>query len=390
FSRHIYKREDRELKEGTLCYVKLQNGTTHHIDGIYPVMIPVKLNEKSPWDVLDDSLKPASKISELSPADRVFGWVPENKPSEGQTASKHLLKIKNVKFVKSQYKPIEDFGDAGLPLAVLGSPKPQQARFYVAQNKNGDAQNNGISRTKASYSHNDNSLRGRKVYPHHKNLPNDYWKKPLSYNFNNQHGRWKEYIRPGFERDKLNMSIKGWVNPECEFQFDISFMNLSKVELGALIWLLKLGNGKFHRFGGGKPLGFGSVKLDIESADIKTKNDIKQEYSFFLKPEARETIPDAEEQNPDLEHFINEFKIKSVEFYKTSSNMDNVSFDEIPYIKAFLKSCEGFNDDLPVHYPRITRAPNPDGKTYEWFVKNERGNKLSLPNIKDDNGFPIS
>lgn len=46
------------------------------------------------------------------------------------------------------------------------------------------------------------------------------------------------------------------------------FLNLSAVELGALAWLLSLPKEHFFRFGGGKPLGFGSVRLDLESHEI--------------------------------------------------------------------------------------------------------------------------
>ena len=51
-----------------------------------------------------------------------------------------------------------------------------------------------------------------------------------------------------------------------EFGFDLHVTNLSRVELGALLWLLALPSDHFHRLGGGKPLGFGSVRLEMTEA----------------------------------------------------------------------------------------------------------------------------
>lgn len=45
---------------------------------------------------------------------------------------------------------------------------------------------------------------------------------------------------------------------------------LELVELGALLWLLDLPKEHYHRLGGGKPFGFGSVKLSIDSDKTKT------------------------------------------------------------------------------------------------------------------------
>jgi hypothetical protein len=42
--------------------------------------------------------------------------------------------------------------EPGLPLAILGQPKPQQARFYVAASPDGEAQKDGLDKEKAGYS----------------------------------------------------------------------------------------------------------------------------------------------------------------------------------------------------------------------------------------------
>ncbi|MHB8474072.1 MAG: hypothetical protein ACYDC8_14730 [Gammaproteobacteria bacterium] len=62
-------------------------------------------------------------------------------------------------------------------------------------------------------------------------------------------------------------------------------------------------------------------------------------------------------------------------------------FKLVPFIRAFLNACKG--GALPVHYPRKSPAPNPAGENFEWFVDNEKNQKLSLPPLEEDQrGLP--
>jgi hypothetical protein len=67
----------------------------------------------------------------------------------------------------------------------------------------------------------------------------------------------------------------------------------------------------------------------------------------------------------------------------------------VPFIAAFLTAARGFRDGLPIHYPRKSAAPDPEGKNYEWFVANDRtgkdapaGNHLALGPLAADPGLP--
>ncbi|MGB9619280.1 MAG: TIGR03986 family CRISPR-associated RAMP protein, partial [Armatimonadota bacterium] len=64
-------------------------------------------------------------------------------------------------------------------------------------------------------------------------------------------------------------------------------------------------------------------------------------------------------------------------------------FGDVPFIKAFLVACKGFKDGLPIHYPRVTRAPDPSGENFEWFVENERQGQYALQDLVKDSGLPI-
>ncbi|MDA1180650.1 MAG: RAMP superfamily CRISPR-associated protein, partial [Planctomycetota bacterium] len=125
----------------------------------------------SPKDLLHPTLRPATSIDKLSPADRVFGWVraDADSPSGGnrsdRVAVRGCLRVGPILCESELLVAVETFAHPGIPLAILAAPKPQQGRFYVAESPNGEAQQDGLGKVEAGYS-NGKGLRGRKVYPH--------------------------------------------------------------------------------------------------------------------------------------------------------------------------------------------------------------------------------
>lgn len=385
WSRHVYTEEERELQDNTLCYARLKNGTSG-VDALFPVMIARDLYAVSPWDLVDPSLRPASRIEELSPADRVFGWVQgdsnnQRREPRNPTAVRGLLRIGPVRCDSASEEAIEVFASDGLPLAILAAPKPQQGRFYVAASPQGEAQKDRLSKVQAGYMPG-KGLRGRKVYPHHNGLPAGHWENATEDRTQNTQSPWQEYRRPkknGQEQcDDQNRSIRGWVKPGARFSFDIYVTNLSRVELGALLFLLKLPEEHYHRFGGGKPLGFGSVRLSVSECKLRTGELLYERYRAWSDECRCEDIS---------EGAIAAFKEAVSHAYGRADG--NGSFEEVSFIKAFLKACTGFDNSLPVHYPRVTKQPSPDGESFKWFVANEKeGARFALGDLAHDPGLP--
>lgn len=333
-------------------------------------------------------LLPPKSVDELSPADRVFGWVwgdaGEVKPKDGRIAARSLVRIGSVR-CNSEPKDAVQVFSSSVPIAILASPKPQQARFYVANSPDGEAQSNGLKAADAAYK-NGKGLRGRKVYPHQR-LPLNHWNDPLQDRTQTKHnGHYQEYRRPqkdGKEqRDDQNRSITGWIKPHTIFEFDIQVTNLSKVELGALLWLLTLADGYYFRLGGGKPFGFGSVRLRKTSCDLRTGTQLTDKYrSWYSKPVA--------EDPTDV--VVKAFKQAVVDAYGST---DKNQFEKISFIAAFLKACSGYDTNRPIHYPRATAdgthgPPHPDGESFRWFVANNKpGNQYALSDLVHDVGLP--
>ncbi len=388
WSRHVYTQQDRELQDGTLCYVRLAENHSD-VEALFPVMIARELYTACPWELLDPTLRPATRISLLSPGDRVFGWVRmdsghEVQPLDSHTAFRGLLRVGPVACESAVKEAVETFNRA-LPLAILAAPKPQQARFYVAASPQGNAQADGLSKVEAGYVPG-KGLRGRKVYPHHHGLLDSHWEKPLEDRTQSPQGPWQEYRRPtqnGQEqRDDQNRSILNWVKPGSRFSFDIHVTNLSKVELGALLFLLHLPKNHFHRFGGGKPLGFGSVRLSVDDCSLWTGESLRERYCSWDSQNSSEDV------SKDV---IVAFKDAVIRAY---GHVGSGVFEQVPFIKAFFRTCEGFNDSLQVHYPRVTQGgqpgpPNATGESFKWFVANEKqGARYALGDLAEDNGLP--
>lgn len=452
WSRHIEKgnlTEENQLTNNTLCYAQVERrGSSFIVVELYPVMISRRLHSHAPASILPAELHSAQTIGELSPADRVFGWVRQPKSEFRKIQSSkddsklgayrgqlrigplRCLGVKNQDGSYNQ-ETIEEFGDEGspskwLPLQILGQPKPQQGRFYVAKDPDGGAQESKLTNELAGYDQH-KGLRGRKIYPHHATLPADYWidtqkwfaegGEDLSQEPLPSGGKvfFREYLRPkpkkGRRRDSQNRSIQGWIKPETEFEFDIYFTNLSKVELGALIWLLEMNKGKdgqerqhFVRFGGGKPLGFGSASLELDSSEIISGHEHKALYAS-LEPEILKS---------NAQGSVTSLDCKSD--FETAVEL--VGYQRI--IAAFERGCRGFADtNLPIHYPRArhfvriqshqrnpnnpTEAfdphapipPHADGLAYEWFVENNKEKDrtvrhgYTLGDLSTDSGLPV-
>ena len=194
------------------------------------------------------------------------------------------------------------------------------------------------------------------------------------------------------QRTSQNRSITGWVRPKVAFEFDLWVDNLSKFELGALLWLLSLKENHCHRLGGAKPLGLGSVRLEIDRAQtqLATGQGMKARYQSLTELDGGLWPKTADEEN-----VID----SAIEAYKSAiASTNDKEFEKVSYIAAFRRAAEGHDDKLPVHYPRARQSnqqegkpapPNPNGESFRWFVENEKRDKLSLPDIRKDAGLPI-
>lgn len=206
----------------------------------------------------------------------------------------------------------------------LQGPKPTSYNMYL--------ENSLKSKVSSVKHYNDDvMLRGYKMY-HHKDIKNekDYEYIPLKrFNDNDDNEKMKNIIK----------AIKSGV----DFKGKIRFSNLKDYELGALMFVLNLPKNCFHKLGGAKPLGLGSVEI---KAELKTYNLNKRYENLFLENDEFELSLSDEQKNyaKDFEKEIlrqigsknsslwEEPRLKELEImlnYENSKNIDSRYMEDL-------------------------------------------------------------
>lgn len=371
WSRHVYTKTVVKLGPGDLCYARVDHKA--NVVGLYPVMISRELATRIPQELLPQRLRPAESLDELSPADRVFGWVRQGRDdaqdAHARNAYKGHLRIRRITCETPTEHAVHRFEDDGLPLAILSTPKPQQALFYAAG---------------ASDWGNATRLSGRKFYLHHRGVPDDYWNPDgATAEANDANGGpqrlnggfYREYVRRQgrdvSQRDSQNRSIRAWVKEQTRFSAEIRFDNLNDAELGALLWLCALGENRYLKLGAGKPLGFGSVTAKVTEVEIRDHAAKQAEYAVLVPTGSTATDGIVTCPKSAVDRFVKAFE--------DAFCQQDGRLEDHPAIAAFLAMAEGPGDGAPIHYPRIRQDGDPEpvppdarGENYRWFVKNKR------------------
>ncbi len=361
------KYQHRQLTVGDLVYVRLDKGDKEVLD-ISLVKVPRLRYRHSIGDLLPDHLKPSERYDQLDIASRVFGWV---KATRDENRSARVAYAGRVRFSHATLTEDGDKGvyDAELPLAILGEPKPTTTLFYLRKKEgewSEDERKKPGAATTLGYD-GPNELRGRKVYRHHGAALNRL-----------------EYERAERRQDHQNRSVRGVRTPGNVFEFSIDFHNLAPVELGALLWTLSLNNeGCVHRLGYAKPLGFGSVKIEVDKVELL---DVEERYRSVDASGWRTAQP---AQRGD---WLARFERAMQDRYRHPLR----DLDNIRDLTALL-SAPKTGQPSHIHYPRTEPRPDPEGKNFEWFVANKvkstkpekAGPNLPLEESTGDTGLPL-
>jgi CRISPR-associated protein (TIGR03986 family) len=363
FSRFILERTGRneaKLQDGDLVYAMLEHSSGgYRVKFIVPVSVPRVGFERKIGDLLHPyELAKCEDYDRLCPACRTFGWVWGDDPEQQRPElSKPTAYAGRVIF--SHARLTHNAGTFDATLAILSTPKPTTYRFYLRP-RNGKPQD-GLCDQQVDYDNPDQILRGRKVYRHHGNRLNP-----------------QEYQSVEGNKSDQNRTVHGVQKAGSRFEFTVAFENLAPVELGALLWSLRLEKWH-HRIGYAKPLGFGSARIEVLSVSI-------------LNPEVRyaslsDTADGWIDRTDQIDVWIDNFKRAMAARY-------GAAFDQLANIRD-LKALLADTPPLPVHYPRPTRQPQAQGKQYEWFVGNKRGGQSPGPRLAlsladdDQTGLPL-
>lgn len=154
---------------------------------------------------------------------------------------------------------------------ILSTPKPTTFQHYLVQTSSDPLQLNHYNTQNAP-------IRGNKLYWHRSGTN---WQ---------ESGDQKQLAEKIKARKDTQHTIINPVRKDTRFTGRIRFENLSEVELGALLFVLDLPDGCYHKLGMGKPLGLGSVKI-TPTVQISNRKDryIKLFEEWERRPEPAKT-----------------------------------------------------------------------------------------------------
>jgi len=327
-----------------------------------PVMISRMAYPRPPLDLLDETLRPATALDALSPADRVFGWVnqqaDDGNPSAGDpdTARPERRAYQGQLRVAAVTGPPADAIETmpqPVVLPILATPKPTQGRFYLGRSRPTGVPDQLPSGTvRAGYFQPGQVWRGRKIYLYQRRRPG---LSTVSPGHSRSTPSGIAYLDdPGTQSAWLH----DWIRPGSTITFDLIVDNLTGTELGALLWLLdpdRLGTptttpprrGRM-RLGLGKPYGFGVVEtqLDPTRTRLATGAAIAERFTTLGG------------ERPDDPAWAD-----------LAANFTALAETSLPATVAAIRAA-ATGVPGPVHYPS-QNGPG-QGNGYDWFVENER------------------
>lgn len=337
--------------------------------------------------------------TQLTPAERLFGFVSATTKKEREAAAKGGQKVKNIAYagrVRFSIATLEidpgealdndpasrgvfDNSGADWPagakthtrLKVLGSPKPPSPSLYFTQDF---TQANGQPIPKHELKLGKHVPQGRKAYLHQpsgENAPEPQpWKTAADLTSDDQK-KLKNAVRP--------------IKAETAFVFHIDFDNLTEHEINLLAFALKPEDEFRHKLGMGKPIGLGTVKIDpaalllidrarrygCESEDVFSP--IRWRCSAVT---AGATVPKIYE--PDLSAAGEETTERLDERAKRYKAWAGQRWPDAIHALILIGKGghkDGILDDIPVHAPLTKEQYKPgdascEQDTYEWFSCN--------------------
>lgn len=339
YGSYVWARNRWHLTPGRTLYIEF-DGRSRRVVNMTPAMISRVAFPATPAQMISDLHRRPTTLDDLSPADRVFGWTHPEVGDDAETGESTAYRANiRVDPPECAHGPAVSAHDAPVWLATLNSPKPQQFRFYT-----------GSADTEAGY-RGTGVLRGRKFYLPHRDVhgDNDYWTPRAG-------TRNREYVAPQHDKPQLRLAVKSWVPAETTFTTTLWVHNISRTELAALLWLLTLPADAVYGVGLGKPLGFGSTRIDVDwdHLTVHTHEQLLHRYRTLAGHTPALTTAQDRALVTEFEKVLHDCGLATVR-------------DE------FLDAVTGFTD-APVHYPRLGNANGTPGprteKHYEWFVAN--------------------
>ncbi|GEM_PF-120623 len=336
-----------------------RNGNIEWLGHTPNFRIPYRQGNKTatPLDFIPQTLR---QPEDLDLADAIFGYI--GKSQNGKPASyASRVSVGDAYLEGGQDNPF--YSDESIIPKILASPKPTTFQHYLVQNLPDETR---TLKHYGSQPEKETVIRGHKLYWHKGEVLVEDVEETKENKEDKQHTMMKP-LRAGLK-----------------FKFRIYFENLSDIELGALLWVLKLPGEEpdsyRHKIGMGKPYGLGSIKINsaLKLEDRQSRSDRSGRYDTLFDENGKwATGWISEPENNDITansiHAFERFILESV----VGKNNKIQNLAELERIQMLLRLLEypGPENSDQTEYMRIEHPDpiSPSGK------RNEYKNRPVLP-----------
>lgn len=336
-----------QLKPFFAYAITIRNRSGEEIlDTLLPVSIGRNTYQTSPLALAKHTnAAPAQFTSELSPADRLFGYVSQLDKSTSTDDSPSSLKGR-IFITNVTYSSGKGVGKLCRRLRPLLSPRPSSARRFLTRADGSNINSTNANVRRAQYfSHDPEQTLGATTYPVDRNA----WD-----NVDEKTGFPKKALRRASDSLNLTSEVRLFVEAGTKFDVMMRFETLTEFELSWLLWILDPANlvprnkRKSHksfspsnkvgylRLGTGKPLGLGIVEVTLSPDGLQASKTAAN--------------------NRDTPSLCSAYTQLSGCLGTVATITDPTQFQvpehylKTPWVEAFQRSCFGYDDTLDVRH----------------------------------------
>lgn len=367
---------DDALTDGDLVFVQLEGnrassesipGNSRVVD-VFPTMVGRRSYNKPPRELAEDQgVVPLAEKTEASAADRLFGYVVSEageKAKGGDVASRGHLSFSMVDASEAHISREEK------QLSPLLSPKPTSARRFLTKGSGETVKREDGSPLARRELFSTGQLLGSAAYPVHRELLNKQ-------GFPEPATRLPKASDVDQGNASVRTTVRSWVKTGSVLRCTVDFTNLSRDELGALLWVLTPENLTptmekkkhpdavgFLRMGLGKPLGLGVLEVRVADGGLRAVQGKCMANQY-------ETLSGCLDSGAPVVNPTN-FSLPDEEKYMG-----------LPWVRAMQRAAFGYSDGAEVRYMTLSENKSnnqTDSKTGQ--PKKDRG--LSPEDLFED------
>ena len=317
----------------------------------------------------------------LTPAETLLGFVSDGTLEGSKVASALASRVRfsDGILINPQTDPEQFYAKNDVILKILDSPKLPSPSMYFS-----DIENPGRFISKTALTPQKHKANGFKYYLHH----------PKACLSNLDHLPWETADET--ERLKQKVKIRP-VRQGIDFSFTVAFENLEIAELELLLTALSPGERSTHHIGMGKPLGLGSVKIDLSGVYFIDRVKRYQTDDLFT-PRFHKAWIDLQ-KNVVTEQVNSEYIEQSAEVISIREALDELKqsdeheklIDRVSHnLLCTMMRTDAVPQDSSIHYP-LLEDQQEESEGFKWFVQNDKAaeNHKQMLGVVMDNEIPV-